>query len=174
MDFRDLKKSCPHNSFPTPCIDHIFTKCKWHRNFTHSIPHVCFISSMHSGFLHFPSSSPLLSCDAFHMDPSSTSYIGYVNGASCYSRNLALAAWAIFTPIYSLILSNGICIGSATNNQAEYDAVIGFLVDALDHRILHIHVRLDSLLLVMQLKGIYHVNNHVLFNIYLQVKFLAR
>ena len=101
------------------------------------------------------------------MDPSSILYIDYVDGASHFSWNLASTTWAIFTPLHSLVLSNGICIGSATNNQEKYDAVIGFLVDSLDHRILHIHVRLDSLLLLMPLNGIYHVHNHVLFRKYL-------
>jgi len=66
------------------------------------------------------------------------------------------------------------CIGSATNNQAEYDVVIGFLVDALAHCFLHIHVLLDSLLLVMQLNGVYHVHNQVLFRKYLRVTLLVR
>ena len=50
----------------------------------------------------------------------------------------------------------------------------GLLVDALSHRILHLHVRLDSLLLVMQLNGVYRVHNPVLFRRYLQVKLLIR
>ena len=66
------------------------------------------------------------------------------------------------------------CIGYAINNQAEYDAVIGFLVDALAHRILHLHVHLDSLLLIMQLNGVSHVHNQVLFRKYLRVKLLVR
>ena len=122
---------------------------------------------MHLGSLHFPSSSHLLSCGAFQMDASSTLYIGYDDGASCFSWNLVLAAWVIFTPLHLLVLSNSVCIGSATNNQAEYDEMIVLLVDALDHRILHLHVHLDFLLLVMQLSGMYRVNNHVLFRIYL-------
>lgn len=48
--------------------------------------------------------------------------------------------------------------------------MIGLLVDALAHRILHLHVRLYSLLLVMQLNGVYHVHNQVLFRKYLHVK----
>ena len=106
------------------------------------------------------------------MDPSSTLYIGHVNDASCFSRNLASAGWAIFTPLHALVLSNGVYIGTATNNQAEYDAVRGLLVDALFHRILHLHVRLDSLLLVMQLNGVYRVHNPVLLRRYLRVKIL--
>ena len=74
--------------------------------------------------------------------------------------------------MHTLVLSNGVCIGTATNNQDEYDAVRGLLADALFHRILHLHVRLDSLLLVRQLNGIYHVHNPVLFRCYLTVKLL--
>ena len=52
--------------------------------------------------------------------------------------------------------------------------MIGLLVDALAHHILHIHVHLDSFLLVMQLNGVYHVHNQVLFRKYLRVKLLVR
>lgn len=72
-----------------------------------------------------------------------------------------------------LVLSNGVCIGSATNNQVEYDAMIGLLVDSLVHRILHLHVCLDSFLLVMQLNSVYRVHNQVLFTKYLRVKLLV-
>jgi len=107
------------------------------------------------------------------MDPSSTLYIGYVNGASSFSRNLASTAWAIFTPLHMLVYSNGTCIGSTTNNQVEYDTMIGLLFDALAHHILQLHVRLYSLLLVMQLNGVYHVHNQVLFIKYLRLKLLV-
>lgn len=50
--------------------------------------------------------------------------------------------------------------------------MIGLLVNALDHHILHLHVLLDSLLLVLQFNGIYHAHNPVLFRKYLQVKLL--
>ena len=66
------------------------------------------------------------------------------------------------------------CIGSATNNQAEYDASIGLLVDSLDHHNLHLHVHFDSLFLFMQLNGVYHVHNQVIFRKYLCVKLLVR
>ena len=68
------------------------------------------------------------------MDPSSTPYIGHADGASRFSRNLASLAWAIFTPLHTLVHSNGMCIGSATNNQDEYDVMIGLLIDSLAHR----------------------------------------
>ena len=108
------------------------------------------------------------------MDLPSTPYINFVDGASRYSRNLASAGWAIFTPLYSLVLSNDVCIATATNNQAEYDEVRGLLANALSHRILHLHVRLDSLLLVMQFNGVCRVHNPILFRRYLRVKLLMR
>ena len=52
--------------------------------------------------------------------------------------------------------------------------MIGLLFNALAHRILHLHVRLYSLLLVMQLNGVYHVHNQVLFRKYLGVTLLVR
>jgi len=52
--------------------------------------------------------------------------------------------------------------------------VIGLLVDPLAHCILHLHVCLDSLLLVMELNGVYHAHNQILFRVYLQVKMLVR
>ena len=125
------------------------------------------MSSVHSRYRHCISSPHLLSCNTIPQDLPSPPFIGYADGASRYSRNLALAGWAIFTPLYALVLSNGVCIGFATNNQAEYDAVRGLLADALFHRILHLHVRLDSLLLVMKLNGVYRVHNPVLFRRYL-------
>jgi hypothetical protein len=108
-----------------------------------------------------------LSSYIFQMDPSSCFYIGYVDGASHHSRNLASTAWALFTPMHTLIHSSGVCVGSATNNQVEYDVVIGLLADALDHHICHLHVCLDSQLLIMQLNDIYHVHNPILFRKYL-------
>ena len=53
-------------------------------------------------------------------------------------------------------------------------AVQGLLVDALSHHILHLHVHLDSMLLFLQLNGVYRVHNPILFRRYLQVKLLMR
>lgn len=77
-----------------------------------------------------------------------------------FYRNLALVTWAI---LHSRVHSNGVYIGSATNNQDKYDVLIDLLVDSLDHCALHLHVCLASLLLVMQLNDVYHVCDPVLF-----------
>ena len=76
--------------------------------------------------------------------------------------------------MHTLVLANGVFIGNSTNNQAEYDAVRGLLADALSHHILHLNIRVDSLLLVLQLNGIYRVHNPILLRQYLRVKLLIR
>ena len=132
------------------------------------------MSTLYSRCHPYSHPSYFLSCDTIPPALLSTHYLGYADGASRYSRNLASATWAIFTPLHTLVLANGVCIGNATNNQAEYDVVRGLLADALSHHILHLHVHLDSLLLVLQLNGVYRVHNPILFRQYLRVKLLIR
>jgi hypothetical protein len=74
------------------------------------------------------------------MTPPPAYHIGYADGASRWTQNLASAAWALYTPSHELLHSGGICLGPATNNQAEYTAVIGLLTDAQHHHIRHLSV----------------------------------
>jgi len=78
------------------------------------------------------------------MHPSSTPHIGYVDGASFSTRNLASVTCTIFSPLHSLVQFNDVCIAPATNNKDEYDVAIVLLADSLDHNILHLHVCIDS------------------------------
>jgi hypothetical protein len=75
----------------------------------------------------------------------------------------------MFTPMPTLFHSSGVCVGFSTNNQAEYDVVIGFLANALDHCIHHLHVCLDFQFLIMQLNGVYHVCHPCFLRKYLRV-----
>jgi hypothetical protein len=59
------------------------------------------------------------------MLPPPAYHIGYADGASRWTQNLASTAWALYTPSHDMLHSSGICLGLATNNQAEYTAVIG-------------------------------------------------
>jgi ribonuclease HI len=101
-------------------------------------------------------------------------HIGYADGASHWTQNLASAAWALYTPSHEMLHSSGICLGSATNNQAEYTVVIGLLADAQHHRIRHLSIFLDSQLVVLQLNNVYRVRDPCLFRKYLQVRLLSR
>jgi ribonuclease HI len=58
-------------------------------------------------------------------------YIGFTDGASRSTQNLASTAWAIYAPMNELNSLQGVCLGRATNNIAEYSAVIELLTDVI-------------------------------------------
>jgi ribonuclease HI len=108
------------------------------------------------------------------MPPPSAYHIGYTDGTSCWTQNLTSAAWALYFPSHELLHSSGICLGSTTNNQAEYTVIIGLLVDANHHRIRHLSILLDSQLVILQLNNVYRVHDTCLFRKYLKVRLLSR
>ena len=82
------------------------------------------------------------------MDPTSPCYVSFVDGASRWSPNLSSVAWVIYSPSHELIHIDGMCVTIATNNQAEYDSVVGLLTSTLHLVIHHLDVFLDSQLLL--------------------------
>jgi ribonuclease HI len=103
-----------------------------------------------------------------------TYHIGYTDGASRWTQNLTSATWALYTPSHEMLHSSGICLGSTTNNQAEYTVVIGLLADAQHHHIRHFSIFLYSQLVILQLNNVYCVRDPCLFRKYLQVILLSR
>jgi ribonuclease HI len=71
------------------------------------------------------------------MSVSSLPYIGFADGASHSTQNLASVAWAIYAPTNELISLQGVCLSRATNNIAEYSAVIELLTDVISLGIRH-------------------------------------
>jgi ribonuclease HI len=65
-------------------------------------------------------------------------------------------------------------IGVATNNVAEYSALIAALERAARHGYRHLLVRSDSLLLVQQMLGNYKVKNAGLQPLHAKARMLAR
>ena len=82
---------------------------------------------------------------------SSKRFVGFADGASHHTCNLASAAWVIYSPSGHLVASGGTCLGPASNNVAEYRAVVELLWDALSRGITQLEVRLDSQLVVSHL-----------------------
>jgi ribonuclease HI len=101
-------------------------------------------------------------------------YVGFADGASRSTQNLASAAWAIYAPTNELISLRGVCLGRATNNIAEYSAVIELLVDAISLGIRRLVVRLDSQLVVLQLSNVYSIRSPTLLRVYLRIRLLER
>ncbi len=108
------------------------------------------------------------------MSTFSSIHVGLADGASHYAQNLASVAWVVYSPTDELLSSGGIYLGPATNNVAEYHAVIGILTEALSLGITQLIVNLDSQLVVYQLNLIYSIRDPILLRLYLRVCFLAR
>ena len=100
-----------------------------------------------------------------HVEHTSNWYMGFTDGASRWSPNLASAAWVIYSPLHELIHIDGIRVGTATNNQDGYDGVNGLLAAALQLGVHHLDVFLDSQLLVSQLNNYHRVRDPCLFKI---------
>jgi hypothetical protein len=92
---------------------------------------VCFLS-----FLFLPSNCLPCLVLGFQMSVFSLPYIGFVDGASRSTQNLASVAWEIYAPTDELISLHGIFLGRATNNIVEYSVVIELLTDAISFGIL--------------------------------------
>ena len=105
---------------------------------------------------------------------SSEWFVGFADGASHHTCNLASAAWVIYSPSGQLVASGGACLGPTTNNVAEYRAIIDILWDALSRGITQLEVRLDSQLVVSQLNRAYQVRNPILLRQFMQVRLLER
>ena len=105
---------------------------------------------------------------------SSERFVGFADGVSHHTSNLASAAWVIYSPSGQLVSSGGAYLGSASNNVAEYRDVIELLWDALSHGITQLEFRLDSQLVVSQLNRAYQVWNPILLHHFMQVRLLER
>jgi ribonuclease HI len=106
------------------------------------------------------------------MSESSLPYIGFTDGASRSTQNLAFATWAIYAPTNELVSLRGVCLGRVTNNIAEYSVVIKLLIDAISLEICHLVVRLDSELIVLQLSNVYTIRSPTLLWVYLRIRLL--
>lgn len=101
-------------------------------------------------------------------------YIIFTDGASRGNPGLAATGFVISTVDGVIWVQDGSFLGVATNNEAEYQA----LIDALKRLVADfsanlpadIEVKADSLLVVNQLKGLYKVKHPGLYKLYLQVK----
>ena len=81
----------------------------------------------------------------------------YIDGASRGNPGQAAIGVALADEKGNEIESLGEVIGTATNNEAEYRAVLRGMELAAKHRVTEIEIRTDSELLARQLKGSYRV-----------------
>ncbi|WP_435551380.1 ribonuclease HI [Natrinema sp. CGMCC1.2065] len=82
----------------------------------------------------------------------------YFDGGSRGNPGPAAIGWVIVTGD-GIVAEDGETIGTATNNQAEYEALIAGLEAARDYGYDEVHVRGDSELIVKQVRGEYDTND---------------
>jgi ribonuclease HI len=96
-----------------------------------------------------------------------------VDGASRGNPGPAAIGVTIKDENNRLIETISTCIGSTTNNQAEYQALITGLKKAISLGAREVTVKSDSELMVKQLQGSYRVKNAGLKPLYTEVVKLA-
>ena len=71
-------------------------------------------------------------------------FYGFTDGACHHTLNLASAAWVLYSPAEYLVSSGVVCIGPATNNIIEYEAVTSLLTEASSQDVCNLVVLMDS------------------------------
>ncbi len=94
----------------------------------------------------------------------------FTDGASKGNPGLAGAGWMLINERDSILVKDSKFLGEATNNEAEYQALILGLNNALSCGVQEILVHMDSELLVRQINGLYRVKNSRLAVFFSQVR----
>ena len=90
----------------------------------------------------------------------------YADGGSRGNPGPSASGFVVEDIEGNVLENNNKYIGITTNNQAEYHALVAGLEWCHAHQVQKVHVRLDSLLVVNQMKGIYKVKNRDLWTLY--------
>lgn len=98
----------------------------------------------------------------------------YADGGSRGNPGPSAAGYVIMNEDEQLVHTDNKYLGLTTNNQAEYHAVILAMEWCLAHHVHDVDVRLDSMLVVNQLKGIFKVKNRDLWTLYETASELSR
>ncbi|MBA2615744.1 MAG: reverse transcriptase-like protein [Actinobacteria bacterium] len=96
------------------------------------------------------------------------------DGGSRGNPGPAAAAYVIETDDGTILDARGEAIGVATNNVAEYRALVAGLAKAVELGVDELEVVSDSELLVKQMRGEYRVKNEALIGLSLEATRLAR
>lgn len=100
-------------------------------------------------------------------------YLINIDGAARGNPGPAAFAYVIRRPDGSTMRNSG-CLGSTTNNLAEYTGLVRALTHAVELKLDHVIVRSDSELLVKQMTGAYKVKNEGLRELFLEAKELTK
>lgn len=97
----------------------------------------------------------------------------FADGGSRGNPGPSATGFAIVNMDNDTVVKNGTYIGITTNNQAEYQALKLGMEEALKHNVRILHVYMDSMLVVNQMKGVFKVKNRDLWPIYEAIRALV-
>ena len=98
----------------------------------------------------------------------------YTDGGARSNPGPAAAGFVIKTEAGQIFKEGGRFLGKATNNEAEYQALIDGLKAAKEFAPDHLDCFLDSSLVVNQLKGVFKVKQHHLQELVFKIKTLEQ
>lgn len=96
----------------------------------------------------------------------------YTDGGSRGNPGPSAGAYVIMDMADIVVKKNGKYLGITTNNLAEYHSLKGGLEAAIAMGVKFVHVYMDSLLVINQMKGIYKIKNDELMPIHKAVRAL--
>jgi len=96
----------------------------------------------------------------------------YADGGSRGNPGPASSGYVLLTMDDTVIFQGGQYMGLTTNNQAEYNALRLGLEEALARNAQIVHVYMDSLLVINQMKGLYKVKHKALAPVHTAIKVL--
>lgn len=94
----------------------------------------------------------------------------YSDGGSRGNPGPSASGFVIMDQLENVIHEGGMYLGLTTNNMAEYHGVRLGLEKALEMGVKEVDFRMDSLLVVNQMNGIYQIRNRELWPIYERIK----
>lgn len=97
----------------------------------------------------------------------------YADGGSRGNPGPSASGYVLLDMSDNIIKKSGLYLGITTNNQAEYQALRLGLEEAKKFNPNVVHVYMDSLLVINQMKGVFKVKNRDLWPIYESIKELA-
>ena len=94
----------------------------------------------------------------------------YADGGSRGNPGPSASGYVLMSMDDGIIFQGGQYMGITTNNQAEYNALKLGLEEAAQRSAQIVHVYMDSLLVVNQMKGLYKVKHRDLAPVYQAIK----
>ncbi|HSX44325.1 MAG TPA: 4a-hydroxytetrahydrobiopterin dehydratase [Candidatus Saccharimonadales bacterium] len=98
----------------------------------------------------------------------------FTDGGSRGNPGPSASGYVLLDMEDTVIYKGGLYLGITTNNQAEYTALKLGLEEAKNRGVQEVHVYMDSLLVVNQMKGVFKVKNRDLWPIHDAIKTICK